>query len=111
MTGMGTEGEKRIRELAKEKGLHLYRGHAFGCWPVEQDGQVYEPYALLDYNHLHPGEDPELMDSYTVLVRITLAEAERYLTDGTIPDDHELRELGPYTGLSDALTAAWERTP
>jgi hypothetical protein len=94
---MGTTGERRVRDLATSKGLHLYRGDGFGCAPEKRDGKRYQAYTLLDYDSLHRGEDPDLMDSYILLCRITLDEAERYLTDGTIPNGHELHEESPYS--------------
>jgi hypothetical protein len=58
----------------------------------------FKPYSIMDYEHCHPGEDPQVMDSYVRLCRITLAEAEKYLADGTVPAGHELGEASPYCG-------------
>lgn len=51
---------------------------------------------MLNYGHCHAGEDPDLMDNYLVLCKVTLHEAEAYLTAGTIPDGHKLYECSPY---------------
>lgn len=93
----GHMGERKIRELAKAKGLHLYRGHAHSCAVIHTEDGVREPYSITRPEP-REGSDPNMWDSYLVLCRITLAEAEKYLTDGTVPAGHELYELSPYEG-------------
>ena len=101
--GASARGQRRIAELARSKGLRLYRGHGFGCAfeirdhaPDGTPGEyAYQAYSILR-DTPREGSDPTAADSYLVLCRITLPEAERYLTDGIVPEGHSLYELSPY---------------
>lgn len=97
--------EKQLRELAKSKDYYLYGGHAYGCMRAltrpereecmrafeADDGKAGE---IMYADHTKPYTLEQVVDGRCVpmLVRIQLAEAEAFLTNGTIPDGHVIGE-------------------